>query len=62
MTLAFNVDNGGDPDLLLESRLAVDNLSISAVPEPSAPALLGLGLLTLIGVQRVRRAKQLSAT
>ena len=32
-----------------------DNVSVSAVPEPSSATLLGLGFLTLIGLRRLNR-------
>lgn len=53
VTLSFEVDNGGDPDFVLESRLAVDRVSLAAVPEPAAGLLpvLAAGFL----VQRRRR-------
>lgn len=57
VTLSFVVDQGGDGDNLFETRLGIDNVQLSAVPEPSAPALVGLGLAALVGVQRVRRVK-----
>lgn len=54
VTLSFSVDNGGDPDLLLESRLAVDNVQISAVPEPDSSAV-AIAAAALVGVQVMRR-------
>lgn len=54
VTLSFTVDNNGDSDFLLDSRLAIDNLQVAPVPEPTADALLagGFGLLTLLKLRR----------
>lgn len=54
VTLSFTVDNNGDSDFLLDSQLAIDNLQIAPVPEPTAGSLLagGFSLLTLLRLRR----------
>lgn len=60
VTLRFTVDSAGDPDALFESRLALDNVTTSAVPEPGALALIA-GALGLFAVGRLRRIARLAS-
>jgi len=59
VTLSFSVNNDGDPDDLLDSQLAVDNVQV--VPEPGPATLLagGLGLLAVIHRWRNRHTPTL---
>ncbi|MDD5201416.1 MAG: hypothetical protein PHC88_16620 [Terrimicrobiaceae bacterium] len=56
VTLSFSVNNASDPDFLLSSRLAVDNIQVSAVPEPGA-ASVAVAALALVQIMR-RVSKQ----
>ncbi len=39
VTLSFKVDNGGDAAFLVDSKLAIDNLRITDVPDRLPPVL-----------------------
>ncbi|WP_168167745.1 PEP-CTERM sorting domain-containing protein [Duganella sp. HH101] len=47
------LDTGGFPE---EAGIALDNLNVSAVPEPSSWAMMGLGLLGLAAYAKRRKA------
>ena len=42
----------------VNGRILVDNISITATPEPSTIVMLGTGLMTLAGVGVVRRRRR----
>lgn len=50
LTLRLTAERNGD-----DSSYGVDNIAVRSVPEPSAAALLGAGMLGLIGMRRRRR-------
>jgi hypothetical protein len=54
VSLAFSIDSGGDPDFLLQSSLAIDNVGISPVPEPGAAVLLA-GVPAVAAFRRRRK-------
>ena len=54
VTLTFGVNNDGDPDLLLDSQLAIDDLQVTAVPEPGSYAAAGACALALWSAWRLR--------
>jgi hypothetical protein len=57
VTLSFSVSQDAYPnDSFLSDSLAVDNVQISAVPEPTAGALLAGGF-TLFAIHKLRRNK-----
>jgi hypothetical protein len=46
-------DNNGDSNDITNDGFSIDNVTVAAVPQPAALALLGLGLLGFAARKRV---------